>query len=245
MTASRHIEFQACFNFRDVGGYAGIDGRTVRWGRLYRSMTPQYMTAADARKASALGIELVIDLRGERFSSSGPIGEPPAVRVPAGPSNAWQTPDSLEAFLLMAPEDALPKVLEVYGVYFANSVRAMASHAGGPVLFHCRLGKDRSGVFAALLLKLAGVSDDEIVADYLLTQRDEDAMRDFILRAEAESPIREARLTSEPVRRESIEAVLRTLDSSYGGASGYFARLGVPAETLALVVESILEPAKP
>jgi len=242
--ATRHVDFEACFNFRDLGGYAGLDGRAMRWGKLYRSMTPQYMTAADARKASSLGIELVIDLRGERYLSSGPIGEPPAVRLAAGPVNAWQPSDNLEEFMVLAPEDALPRVLDVDGPYFANSVRAMAEHPDGPVLFHCRVGKDRSGVFAALLLKLAGVADDDIMADYLLTHRDEEAMRDFILRAEAETPIREARLTSEPVRRESIEAVLQRLVSKYGGAYGYFARQRLTASTLDAVVESLLEPAK-
>jgi protein-tyrosine phosphatase family protein len=206
-------------------------------------MTPQYMTAADARKASTLGIELVIDLRGERYPSSGPFGEPPAVRHAAGPASAWQPSDNLEEFMAAAPEDALPRVLDVYGQYFANGVRAMSEHPDGPVLFHCRLGKDRSGVFAALLLKLAGVADDDIMADYILTQRDEEAMREFILRAEAEAPIREARLTSEPIRRESIEAVLQRLVSKYGGAYGYFARFGVSAHTLDAVVESLLEPA--
>jgi protein-tyrosine phosphatase len=29
----RHLAFEACFNFRDIGGYPAADGRTVRWGR--------------------------------------------------------------------------------------------------------------------------------------------------------------------------------------------------------------------
>jgi protein tyrosine/serine phosphatase len=241
--ATRHVDFEACFNFRDLGGYAGLDGRAMRWGRLYRSMTPQYMTAADAIQASQLGIELVIDLRGERYASSGPIGEAPAVRVPAGPANAWESPKDLDEFLSMAPEDALPKVLEIYGTFFANGLRALAEHPDGAALFHCRLGKDRTGVFAALVLKLAGVSDDDIIADYMLTARSEAAMREFLRRAESETPVREGRLMKEPIRRESIENVLQRLVSKYGGAYGYFARYGVDASTLDSVVESLLEPA--
>jgi protein tyrosine/serine phosphatase len=242
--ATRHIDFEACFNFRDLGGYAGLDGRAMRWGRLYRSMTPQYMTSADALRAANLGIELVVDLRGERYASSGPIGEPPALRVAAGPANAWGSAAELEAFLTLDPEDALPKVLEIYGAFFATGLRAIAEHPEGAVLFHCRLGKDRTGVFAALLLKLAGVADDDIIADYMLTQRDEQAMRELILRAEAESPVREGRLMAEPVRREAIEAVLQRLVSKYGGAYGYFARYGVEAGTLGVAVEGLLEPSK-
>jgi hypothetical protein len=79
----------------------------------------------------------------------------------------------------------------------------------------------------------------------MLTQRDERVMRDFIVRAEAESPVVEARLTAEPVRRTSIEAVLRRLKDHYGGARGYFARLGVDERILDAAIDSILEPARP
>jgi protein-tyrosine phosphatase len=208
-------------------------------------MTPQYMTADDASRASALGIELVVDLRGERYQSSGPIGDPPARRYPAGPSNAWGSRAELEAFMTLEPEVALPKVLDIYSAFFTNGVRAIAAQPEGAVLFHCRLGKDRSGVFAALLLTLAGVSEDDVIADYMLTQRDERVMRDFIVRAEAESPVVEARLTAEPVRRTSIEAVLHRLAHEYGGAHGYFERLGVDERILDAAVDSMLEPARP
>ena len=43
--------------------------------------------------------------------------------------------------------------------------------APGTALFHCRAGKDRTGVIAMLLLGLAGVSDELILEDYAATQR--------------------------------------------------------------------------
>ena len=143
--------------------------------------------------------------------------------------------------MTLPPEEALPKVLDVYSEFFANGVRAIAAQPEGAILFHCRLGKDRSGVFAALLLSLAGVSDEDVIADYMLTERDEGAMRELIIRAEAESPVVEARLTSEPVRRGSIEAVLQRLAGEYGGARGYFAHLGVDDATLDAAVAGMLE----
>ena len=65
-TSRRFITFEACCNFRDLGGYAGLHGRPVRWGRLFRSMTPEYMTESDASRAHGLNISLLVDLRGER-----------------------------------------------------------------------------------------------------------------------------------------------------------------------------------
>ena len=83
----RIIEFERCFNFRDIGGYAGRDGRRVRWRRLFRSMTPQYMTEADVAKARGLGITLVFDIRGPQ-ATSGPLGEPPAAASSTGRAEA-------------------------------------------------------------------------------------------------------------------------------------------------------------
>src|SRR5688572_29973885 len=74
---TRHLSFERCFNFRDIGGYTTEDGRRVKWRRLFRSMTPQWMTPADVAEARDLGIELVVDLRGPRDDSSGPLGEAP------------------------------------------------------------------------------------------------------------------------------------------------------------------------
>ena len=55
--------FRAMFNFRDVGGYTGHDGRTVRRGRLYRSDSLHRIDETDREAFAALGVRTVIDLR--------------------------------------------------------------------------------------------------------------------------------------------------------------------------------------
>ena len=60
---TRHISFEACFNFRDLGGYPTEDGRKLRWKTLYRSDTLHRLTASDAEVFAALGVQTVIDLR--------------------------------------------------------------------------------------------------------------------------------------------------------------------------------------
>src|SRR3954449_11852498 len=59
----RHVEFQNLHNFRDLGGYRGHAGRTVRWGRLYRSDSLGRLAGADVDRFRALGVRTVIDLR--------------------------------------------------------------------------------------------------------------------------------------------------------------------------------------
>ena len=59
----REIRFSQVFNFRDVGGYRGLDGRPVRWRRLFRSDALSNLTEADREPFRRLGVRTVIDLR--------------------------------------------------------------------------------------------------------------------------------------------------------------------------------------
>jgi len=239
---ARVIEFERCFNFRDLGGYAGRDGRRVRWRRLFRSMTPEYMTDADVAKARELGIRLVFDIRG-RQSTSGPIGEAPARRVVYRPRRGviW-TPEALQKYRELPPEVQLPQVLDRLGRNFAKGVSAMADENGAS-LFHCRLGKDRSGVLAAVVLKLVGVSDEDVIADYLLSGDAAAIARSLVIENGDDPTQSEARVVREPAQRNLMELVLAKLQSDYGGAYAYLRKHGVPKYKLEKLIERLLEPA--
>jgi protein-tyrosine phosphatase len=241
-TLPRLIEFERCFNCRDLGGYAGRDGRRVRWRRLFRGMTPQYMTPADVAKARDLGIRLVFDIRGWK-NSSGPLGAPPGRRVAYRPRRGpiW-TPEAIERYRKLPPEVQLPQVLDRLGRNFAKGAAAIADEEGA-TLFHCRLGKDRSGVFAALLLKLLGVSDEDVIADYLLSGDASATVRPLVTEDGDDPTQSESRVVREPARRDLIELVLARLQSEYGGAYAYFRRHGVPKHKLDRLIEKTLEPA--
>jgi hypothetical protein len=242
----RFIPFEACFNFRDLGGYLGLHNRLVRRERLYRSMTPQYMTEADLARAATLKIGLVIDLRGDRFGSSGALGEAPGLRVAVGPSfrrgNLQELPPEVAAFMAAPPEDALPRVLQTYGPSFARALSLIGEAPQTATLFHCRLGKDRTGVLAALLLKLLRVADADVIEDYMLTGYFEPEMKHLLARFETVEEAREPRVAREPVSRRAIECVLERLESQYGTAYNYFLRFGVPATTLNALIDGLLEP---
>ena len=59
----RNLPFSSTYNFRDVGGYPGLDGRTVRWRRLFRADSLHRLEGADWESFAALGVRTVIDLR--------------------------------------------------------------------------------------------------------------------------------------------------------------------------------------
>jgi rhodanese-related sulfurtransferase len=46
----------------------------------------------------------------------------------------------------------------------------IAADGNRPLVFHCAAGKDRTGLVAALVLALVGVGEEDIVADYALSE---------------------------------------------------------------------------
>jgi protein-tyrosine phosphatase len=239
----RHYPLERCFNFRDLGGYLGMDRRPVRWGRLFRSMTPEFASPGDLSTLKSLDIRTVIDLRGPRFKTSGPIGDPPAHRLPVGRRRALvPNPQALQEFRGLPPAEALPVVLDRMARSFSRAA-ALVAESDGPVLIHCRLGKDRTGILSALLLKLLGVPDSLVLEDYLLSDGYLDQARALLVES-GESPDhldREARVVRAPAQKDAMEAVLVRLDQHYGGAYAYFRRHGVLKRQLDAIIVNYLE----
>jgi protein-tyrosine phosphatase len=176
---SRHLELEAVHNFRDFGGYIGKGGRHLRRGRLWRSAGHQAATDADLKAIAALDLALVVDLRTPTERSQAPSRRPTRfrARVVAGEHEAEDTwvaflkrselsAASFRSYLIdyyaRAPFE--PRHLDVFSRYFSS-----LAEADGAALVHCAAGKDRTGVVVALTHKMLGVSDDDIIADYLLT----------------------------------------------------------------------------
>ena len=241
LTRGRFYQFERCFNFRDLGGYETEDGRVVRLGRLYRSMTPEYMTDEDVQAALHLGLRLVIDLRGSHFKSSGPLGEGPARRLAVGLRRRHpRTLEQLRGFIDAPPEEALPRVLDVWAGTFAKALAAAADEEG-PVLVHCRLGKDRTGVFSALVLKLLGVPDETIIDDYMLSEQELPGAHGLMEElGEQNAPLEESLVASSPPSREGMTRTLRRIENEFGGARSYFRQHRVSGKKLDAFATSML-----
>ena len=169
----RNLGFSATYNFRDVGGYPGLDGRTVRWRRLFRSDALHRLGAADNEAFSQLGVRTVIDLR--RASEVEKFGRVPE-RYGLDYRNLvlkhvdWEeveSPDETVRERWLA--DRYLNFAEDGREALLGSLQVIADPANAPVIVHCMAGKDRTGTVCALALALLGVSDEDIAADYALT----------------------------------------------------------------------------
>ena len=174
---SRHYVFDGMRNARDLGGYA-VPGGVTRFGVFIRSDLPRGVTPADLAKLSALGIRASVDLRDlyELESNPDELREVPGieykylrmlhVRKAASRSRPGER-SAFETEFFWGEEYV--RMLEDNHAWARDCAEYMASGQGA-VLFHCFTGKDRTGILAALLLGTAGVSRDDIAADYAVSQ---------------------------------------------------------------------------
>ncbi|WP_062386261.1 tyrosine-protein phosphatase [Demequina iriomotensis] len=128
-------------------------------------------------------------------------------------------------------------------------VTAIATEEG-PVLFHCAAGKDRTGVSAAIVLALLGVSREEIIADYVLTTANMPGVTarmaaTWAAMAEAAGIAQAYDLSKIPADamlapRDAIEGVLDAWDALDGGVHAWFLAHGGAPETVDALRERLL-----
>lgn len=161
----RHLPIHGTRNVRDVGGYPTVDGRTTRWRTLLRSdeLTRLPRTAVD--ELCELGLRQVIDLRwpDELAASPNVFAAHPQVQYRHIPLLVDDpTPHSgLAGMYRHVLDERLPQLVEV--------ARALLEPGGLPAVVGCAAGKDRTGITIAVLLSLAGVAEDLVIADYALS----------------------------------------------------------------------------
>jgi len=250
---ARLVPLRGSFNFRDLGGYPGRGGRTTRWGRLYRSDALHELTGDDVERLRRLGLRTVVDLRTEREldrSGRGLLEPEPVAFHHLAVVREGVRGASAEGEAVAAPappgEDLAERYLWYLEVGRDSLVEALTLLGGEdryPAVFHCAAGKDRTGVLAALVLEIAGVDREVIVADYLVTRE----RLEHILDRWRSDPGFAPRMAQVPASRLGVEAATmeRFLDGlavRHGGAREWATGAGVPATTLDAMVEILLEP---
>ncbi len=178
----RHVPLDGQSNFRDIGGYETADGRTVKWGRVFRSGRLSRLSDNDVRKLEELGITTVVNfLTNAEIEINGADRLPTSVRevqlpMEAGNMNeltavvtqARQTGD----FSGLSPEinpDFHRQLIVEGKEYYAEFLRQVAGQESLPLVFHCSHGVHRTGTATAILLSALGVPWETIREDYLLS----------------------------------------------------------------------------
>lgn len=243
----RLVPLAGASNFRDLGGYPGHAGRSVRWRRLYRSDHLGQLTAADQAELRQRGVATALDFRGVHESAATHYSvpglqrhalsiEPTVVQRMHEMAGRGQRLDEAATVGLM--EDLYRAVVRQQSARLA-AFFAHVLAAEQPLVFHCTAGKDRTGVAAALLLSALGVQPELVMQDFLLTNR---VFRPPVLVADEMPP--QARQALWSVRAQYLQAALQVIDDEHGGLAPYLRdRLCLSSAMLDELAQRYLEPA--
>jgi protein-tyrosine phosphatase len=239
----RHILLEGSLNLRDLGGYDSGNRRRIREGCVFRSDELHSLTDTDLEAVTRLGIRVVFDLRNAHERTARPNRLPVDVELlergsPSAGGDPRTTEEQIARGELPVRDDEYFATVYVDLLdRLAPELRTILERAVDaptrPLLFHCAAGKDRTGIVAAVLLGLLGVSEDVILDDYELTSTYftprrmaalADAMAEHRVPDDRVRPLLEA-------RRPVLARALRHLYERWGDFDGYARQhLGVEAD---------------
>ena len=244
----RHLKLAGTVNTRDVGGYATIDGRQTRWGRLLRSDDLDQHESQSQQALLDYGLRSVLDLRKSRE-----IQEKRSVFF--GSDRVQYYHQKMVGDTLIRERESIPGSLDYvehmrwsYSVvldrrksHIHDTLCLLSQPDAMPALVHCAGGTERTGLIIAVVLGIAGVPEETIAADFALTARlTYGHFLETHPEVDADNYTMEDHQNGQ-CRPETILAVLRTLEERYCGVVGYARNIGMSEEHIAALREAIVE----
>ncbi|MFQ1005198.1 tyrosine-protein phosphatase [Gilliamella sp. CG22] len=182
-------------NFRDLGGIKTQDGRQIRKGKLYRA--GEFSRISEQEKdflANELKLHFILDYRDPNEINRYPDNlwrHANYINVPANPlsdevtaSLTSEIEDDIFTIKKTSPFDFMIKLYQLLpfnNPAYQKLTDILLNGNGQPLVQHCAVGKDRTGIGVALTLFALGVSEDVVMQDYLLTEQLLKDFRDTIL----------------------------------------------------------------
>jgi hypothetical protein len=216
MGANRHLDWEGCFNARDLGGLDTADGRQTRWRAVVRSDAIDGLTAAGWAAVRAHGVRTIVDLRTPEERQAQPDGRPADLTTVPVPledytvdadfwrqwrdSGLWATPLYFQAFL------------ERFPARVAAAVAAVVTASPGAVIVHCGAGRDRTQLVTLVLLAIAGVTPDAIADDHELSAERVPALFASLGRPDDGPTIRRMLAERDTTARAVIRATVASFD---------------------------------
>ncbi|KAI2640107.1 protein-tyrosine phosphatase-like protein [Xylaria nigripes] len=248
LTSPPFIYVDGTFNTRDLGL---VPESPLRPNFAFRSGALAALTEkGKAGLTGKLGVKRVFDLRSPEECAQMP--DPAIDDV----KNTWiqsSRPDSkidLAKFVAGEGEEGYTEMyLEIVDIH-AGSWRAILEHVmdrpQDPFLVHCTAGRDRTGVFGALLLALAGASEDVIFLDWQLSRIGTEPVRaqllEFAKKSSSNASVDDTGFHNlVNLRRSCWEAFMRGFEKQYGGFDQFVVeKLGFSRDDLAKIKKNLV-----
>lgn len=238
------LELPGTYNLRHVGGYSTTDGYQIRPFALFRSDSLHLLTIEGQSALLDHGLCTIIDLRREveRETEPNVLANHPGIRYLHLPLyNSWRD---------IMPEGGPPhSLLHLYQLIvdgchetLGQVLYAAALPHSLPLLVHCKVGKDRTGLVIALLLAAAGVPREIIAEDYAHSGRNLQPLLPDLMAAAQRDGLnleRYALLLQSPA--QTMLDLLSYLDETYGSVETYLDTIGFEAGCRTALREQLLQ----
>ncbi|TDE15692.1 tyrosine-protein phosphatase [Dyadobacter psychrotolerans] len=234
VVANRHFDFKNTVNFRDLGGLVTRDGKTVRWGKIYRSDNLSKLDAGDYQKFNDLHIATVMDLRTDH-EIIGKEDRLPAnvtyIHTPTVTDREGQIAQLRKKVLngAISEEQAKEQTIRFYEDAVTVNLDSMRSiihrilDSEQPVLYHCSAGKDRTGIVSALILAILKVDRDTIVNEFLMSNYYRQKKTQKLMSKAKFAKVIKPKMDLKAIQvfmtvdESFINAVFNVIDKKYGG----------------------------
>ena len=249
----RRLNTKTLFNARDLGGYPTADGKVTKYKVFVRSEVPHGVSQEDIQYLLDYGVAATADFRGSWEISKQPSDLAELLPYYHRPifDDAGPPDIDFEKIAKMTILDQYMDMVET-GKAWAKKMMELAASQKGILLYHCAIGKDRTGIMSCLLLSIAGVSREDIAADYCISavllgpvmknafQNNDDPNGPFG-KDKPMPKIENSEFNSSPAT--AMLDLLDYFDKKYGGVMGYLREIGVTDDTIARIREKFLEDA--
>lgn len=241
-------------NFRDFGAFPTKHGRTIRAGILFRSANVSQIEAAGMETIRKLGITTIFDLRSDPEAKRAGVAEIPGVNVRRNPvfQEVDLSPEKLaERFKnffdpIKGFEQAYKEILIKAGTCYREIFLHLRDRPSDGILVHCTAGKDRTGVFCALVLLLLEASPDIIAREYELTTMGlQDELPRIYQAIEHEKhnwTDTEGMLNMLSSKYDAMAGTLAMINREFGGAKTYIKNhCGLTDRDLEIIIDNLTE----
>ncbi len=231
----RRYIFENILNCRDIGGYPTPDGVT-KFGRFIRCGIVNRPEDWEIEKLNELGIGTSIDLRGNYEAEETPLN---LERLNG--ADIYNLP--LFEFNVATREGMNLPLAQIYAEIaekqmqnIAKVLNTIADAKDGIVLYNCFFGKDRTGILTMLLLSIAGVAKEDIIADYQQTYT---YVKPYILtHADILWDTNSEKHYSLP---ETMEELIERLEEKHGSIIGYIKATGITDDAIERIRKKLCE----
>lgn len=246
--SNQRIYFQKAPNFRDLGGIKTQDGKSIQWGKIFRSGHLNGLRKDDLLKIEKMDIQTVVDLRTPAEMTAKPDKYPASTNY--CPLNAFEEEQEQlvktrqAVFKGEISESESKALLTAFYQYYPTEntevIRKIIhtlldqNHA---VLFHCSAGKDRTGIIGALILSILKVDRETIYQEYLLSNNYRQKSIEKQLRWLSLGRLIYPKLDQEVIENFSwiqtdyLRAAFERIDSKYGSMDKYIEQVLQITET--------------